>query len=293
MDWNDWLETFRRPLFPLGQTQVTLALILQFCALVVAAIWGSILLRRLLLVRLLRRTPLDASLQDALARIGGYLALAIALLVGLSTIGIELTSLTVLAGALGVGIGFGLQNVVENFVSGLILLAERPIRVGDRVEVEDVAGQVVSIGARSTTILTNDNVAIIVPNSQLVTERVVNWSHGGGRVRYRVAIGVAYGTDLRAVERVLVEVASADPHVLADPPPRAVLVAFGDSSIDFELRVWTADLLERPTVLRSELLFATWEAFARAGIEMPFPQRDLHVRGPVRVEIAPPERPGG
>ena len=291
MDWNELLEAFRKPLFPLGQTQVTLALILQFCALVVAAVWGSILLRRILLVRLLRRTPLDASLQDALARIGGYLALAIALLVGLSTIGIDLTSLTVLAGALGVGIGFGLQNIVENFVSGLILLAERPIRVGDRVEVGDVAGQVVSIGARSTTILTNDNVAIIVPNSQFVTERVVNWTHGGGRVRYRVEVGVAYGTDLRVVERILLEVARANPHVLDDPPPRVVLSAFGDSSIDFELRAWTRELLERPSALRSELLFAIWEQFGRAGIEMPYPQRDLRVRDPVRVELAPPAAP--
>ena len=285
MDWNELLEAFRKPLFPLGKTEVTVALLVQCAGLVLAAFWGSALLRRILLARVLPRTRLDRGLQDALARIAGYAALAVGLIVGLSVIGIELTSLTVLAGALGVGVGFGLRNIIENFVSGLIILAERPIRLGDRIEIGAVAGEVVAIGARSTTVRTNDNIVIIVPNSQLITESVTNWSHGGDtRVRFRIPVGVSYASDPRVVERVLLGVARANPHVLREPEPRVMFRALGESSLDFELRVWTADLYDRPGSIQSELYYALWDALKAARIEIPFPQRDVHLRGPARVE---------
>jgi small-conductance mechanosensitive channel len=289
MDWNELLEAFRRPLFPLGKTEVTLALILQCVGLVLAAFWGSALLRRILLARVLPRTRLDRGLQDALARIAGYVALAVGLVVGLSVIGIELTSLTVLAGALGVGVGFGLRNIIENFVSGLILLAERPIRLGDRIEVGDVTGEVVAIGARSTIVRSNDNISVIVPNSQLITEAVTNWGLGGDkRVRFKIAVGVGYGSEPREVERILLDVARSNPHVLRDPPPKVAFRAIGESSIDFELRVWTAELYDHPASIQSELYFAIWDAFKGARIEIPFPQRDLHLREPIRVESRQP-----
>jgi small-conductance mechanosensitive channel len=193
--------------------------------------------------------------------------------------------LAVIAGALGVGIGFGLQNIVSNFVSGLILLTERPIQIGARVDVGGTMGDVIRIGARSTTIVTNDNITIIVPNSEFITGRVINWSIGDPKVRFRIPIGVSYGSDPRVVERLLIEVAEANPHVLKNPEPTVRFVECADSSLNFELRVWSVDMVTRPGALRSELNFAIWDKFKQHGIEIPFPQRDLHLKDPVQVEV--------
>jgi small-conductance mechanosensitive channel len=136
-------------------------------------------------------------------------------------------------------------------------------------------------------VLSNDNIAIIVPNSQLITESVTNWSHGGDtRVRFKIPVGVGYGSDPRQVERLLLDVAGANPHVLEDPAPRALFRALGENTLDFELRVWTADLYDRPSSIQSDLYFAIWDALKAARIEVPFPQRDLRVVEPIRVELA-------
>ena len=287
MTWNEILGVFTKPLFQLGQTWISLATILQFVLVVCLSVLVARLTRRLLRTRVLARTKLNIGLQYAISRITGYIVLVFGLLIGLSTLCIDLTSLTVLAGALGVGIGFGLQNIVNNFVSGLIILAERPIEVGDRVEVANTAGRVVHIGARSTTILTNDNIMYIVPNSQFISERVVNWTHADPRVRFSLPVGVSYGSDPRLVERLLLEVAAANENVLKDPAPAVAFKQFGDSSLDFELRVWTANMSDRPTAFKSQLYFAIFDTFKRHDVQIPFPQRDLHVKEPVRVELTP------
>jgi small-conductance mechanosensitive channel len=164
--------------------------------------------------------------------------------------GIDLSSLAVVAGALGVGLGFGLQNIVSNFVSGLILLAERPIAIGDRIEVSGVAGQVRKISLRSTTVVTNDNIAIIVPNSDLTTKPITNWSHGDPKVQFRLPVGVAYGTDPEKLRLVLLAVARAHPSVLASPEPTLFFEGFGDSALNFELGVWTQDMAHSPRRFR-------------------------------------------
>lgn len=193
-----------------------------------------------------------------------------------------------MAGALGVGLGFGLQNVASNFISGLIILFERPIKVGDRVEVGQVLGDVRRIGARATTIVTNDNIAIIVPNSDFITERVTNWSFGSRHVRIGISVGVSYTSDPVLVRRLLLEAAGRQPGVLDEPKADVMFSGFGESSLDFELRVWTLEFIQAPTVLRSQLNFVIWEAFKAAGIEIPFPQRDLHIRsGTLRVAREP------
>jgi small-conductance mechanosensitive channel len=226
----------------------------------------------------LQRTRLQASLQFALARISGYAFIALGFYVSLQLVGVNLTSLAVVAGAVGVGLGFGLQNIVHNFVSGLIILAERPIAIGDRIEIGGVAGQVQEIRLRSTTVITNDNIAYIVPNSDLITNTVINWSHGDLRVRIRLPVGVAYGTDPRKLEKLLLEVAKAHPKVLQEPGPSVFFLGFGDSSLNFELGVWTSEMTFQPRRFRSELYFAMEEKLRANQIEIPFPQRDLHLR---------------
>jgi small-conductance mechanosensitive channel len=193
-------------------------------------------------------------------------------------VGIDLSSLAFVAGAIGVGLGFGLQNIISNFVSGVIILAERPISIGDRVELGEVSGQVAKINLRSTNIVTNDNITIIVPNSDFITNKVTNWSYGDPKVRIRVPIGVAYGTDPEQLKKLLLDVANEHPKVLREPPPNVFFIAFGDSSLNFELGVWTSEMTSMPRQFRSELNYAIERKLRENKIEIPFPQRDLHLR---------------
>jgi small-conductance mechanosensitive channel len=191
--------------------------------------------------------------------------------------GVSLTKLTILGGALGVGIGFGLQTIVNNFASGLILLFERPIKVGDTIELGTEMGVVRHLGLRSTIIKTFDNAEIVVPNSDLVSSQVTNWTLAERKARVKVPIGVAYGSDISQVLQILLSVAGDHPMTLTTPPPRALFLSFGASSLDFELRVWIADFSDRRQV-QSELNQELNNEFADAGIEIPFPQSDLHIR---------------
>ncbi len=286
MTWEEIFSLFTKPLFQLGQTWISLATIVEFIVVVLVVVLLSRVVRRLLHRRVLAHTKLDVGLQYAIARIVSYVVLVLGLFIGLETLGVNLSSLAVIGGALGVGIGFGLQNIVNNFVSGLIILAERPIQIGDRVDLgNNTVGKVMRIGARATHVLTNDNIMIIVPNAEFVSGRVVNWTHIDPRVRFRINVGVSYGSDPHLVEKLLLEVATADPSVLKDPPPTVVFKEFGDSALLFELRAWSADMTHRPGTLESQLNFAIWDKFKQHGIEIPFPQRDLHVKEPLRVEV--------
>jgi len=230
--------------------------------------------------RLLSLTNFDAGVQFAATKIFGYAFLTLGFYVALVVNGVNLSSLAVVAGALGVGIGFGLQNIVSNFVSGLIILAERPIAIGDRIEVGGVAGQVRKISLRSTIVVTNDNISIIVPNSDLITHPITNWSYGDPKVQFRIPIGVAYGTDIEKFQRVLLEVAAGHVSVLSIPPPSIYFESFGDSSLNFELGLWTQDMAHSPRRFRSEINFALERKLREAGIEIPFPQRVVHLRSP-------------
>src|SRR5262245_49593784 len=285
MRWERVFYVFTRELFQLGGRSVSLLVLIQFVVLITAVLALARLIRRVLRDRWLARTHLDLGLQHAIARISGYAVIVIGTMIGLQTLGFELTSLTVLAGALGVGLGFGLRNIIENFVSGLIILGERPIQLGHRIEVGDDVGTVVQIGARSTSVVTNDNVRIIIPNSQLITGRVVNWSHADNQVRLRIAVGVSYSSDVQLVQKLLLEVAAENENVLKNPAPAVIFAKFGENSLNFELRVWTKELLDRPGRLTSQLNFKIWEKFREYKIEIPYPQRDLHLKEPVYVEL--------
>jgi len=282
---NGILRVLETPLIKIGQAQLSLRTILYFAALVLILIVVVGRLKKWLVERVLVRTRLDLSARQAVGSIFQYLGILLGLLIIVQTAGIDLTTLNVVAGALGVGLGFGLQNVAANFISGLIILLERPVKLGDRIEVGNVEGDVVEIRARSTTVLTNDNIAIIIPNSKFITENVINWSYNDNRVRFRVPVGVAYGADARKVERALLEVGAAHPDVLKDPGPVVRFTGFGDSSLNFELRVWSSALMQRRGKLVSDLNFAIYDKLAESGIAIPFPQRDLHVVGGVDVRL--------
>jgi small-conductance mechanosensitive channel len=282
-------KIFDYRLFKLGDSYLTVSGLLELIILLAVVLVVEWILRRYLVRRALQRTRLEPSLQFAIARIGGYTFIALGFYISLQFVGLNLTSLAVVAGAVGVGLGFGMQNIVHNFVSGLIILAERPIAIGDRIEISGVAGQVQQIRLRSTTVITNDNIAYIVPNSDFITNTVTNWSHGDLRVRIRLPIGVAYGTDLRKLEKLLLEVALAHPKVLREPAPSVFFLGFGDSSLNFELGVWTSEMTFQPRRFRSELFFAMEEKLRQNQIEIPFPQRDLHLRsGNFVIQNSPP-----
>src|SRR4030095_11919398 len=190
-----------------GSTEISFYKVLQVIVFVSITVLLARTSRRVLLNQILRKTPLDLGIQHAVATFTQYLVLAFGFLVGLNTAGIDLSALSFVAGAVGVGVGFGLQNITNNFISGIIILFERPIKIGDRIEVGDVNGDVVHIAARSTTVRTNDNIAIIIPNSSFISSNVINWSHGDSKVRFRVPVQVAYDSDVRLVEKLLLEIA--------------------------------------------------------------------------------------
>ncbi len=278
---------------PLPGIHLSLGQLMRLALLMVVAFWASSAFKRLLFDRVFNQPGFDRSLQYALAQIGGYIVLITGAFLALDNCGINLSALTFWAGAVGVGVGFGLQNITSNFISGLVILAERPIKVGDRVEVEGKAGLVQAIRARSTTIVTNDNISLIVPNSKFIESTVTNWSHGDRRVRFLVPIGVAYGSDVERVVEALLSVAKAHPEVLTEPPPNVFFAEFGDSSLNFNLVVWTDTMSDRPKRFLSDLNFGIEKALRLAGIEIPFPQRDLHLRtNQLQVSLDPPlEKP--
>lgn len=264
--------------FEVGKLQVTPVFLLKaivfLLLLGVSAHFG----RRIVRERLLSHTSIDLGLQYALSVGTGYLIFAVGLTIGLQSLGLDLTSIAFLGGAVGIGIGVGLQPIVNNFVSGLILLVERPIKVGDRVEIEKLTGDVVKIAARSTWVRTNDNVVIIVPNSEFTSERVTNWTANDRRVRITLPVGTSYSSDPEKVRGLLLRVAEEHQDVLAEPAPDVIFSGFGDSSLDFELRVWTITQVRTPQILKSDLYFAIFRTFKEENIEIPFPQRDLHLR---------------
>jgi small-conductance mechanosensitive channel len=277
-------------LFALGSAKITPLSILYILLFTVLLIYLSGKLKRLLISRLLERTKLDIGAQQAIGTITRYLILVIGFVIILQTVGINLTTLNVVAGAVGIGIGLGLQNIANNFISGLIILFERPIKVGDRIELEKVDGQVMSVGPRSTRIKTNDNITIIVPNSRFITEEVTNWSSDNGIIRFRIPVDVAYDSDIDLVIKVLLQVAEENPDALDEPPPAVRLLELGDNALKFELRAWSRSRLHRPGLFKSNLNLAIVRKFRENNIEIPFPQRDVHFRDP---SVQPPKLVNG
>src|SRR5438046_3166997 len=270
---------------PLPAIHLSLVQIFLLISLPTAFFWFSSRTKRFLFNRFLAQSGLDRALQYAIAQIVSNIVLIVGIFIVLDNAGIHLGALAVFAGAVGVGVGFGLQNIASNFISGLVILAERPITIGDRVEVAGIVGQVQHIRARSTVIVTNDNITMIVPNSKFIDSPVTNWTYGDPRVRFRIPVGIAYGSDIEKVRAALIAAGKDNPHTLSDPEPSVFLEKFGENSIGLELVVWSSEMSYRPRRYRSDLNFAIEQQLREAGIELAFPQRDLHIRsGVLKVE---------
>ncbi len=265
------------PLFKIGESSVTLMSFVYLVVAVLIAIWASKFIVGTLKRKVFPRTQVDKGLQYALARLIRYVLITLGVIIGLQMVGFDLSALTVFAGLFGVGIGFGLQNIISNFASGLIVLLERPIKIGDVVKIGQTVGTVVDIKMRVTIVNTLDNETIIVPNSDLISKEVINWSYQDLTLRLRIPVGVAYGTDVDLVREKLLEVAEELPDVLKEPEPYVYFKEFGDSSLDFELRIWIPSSEYRINVA-SEARFKIKEKFKESGIQIPFPQHDVWIK---------------
>jgi small-conductance mechanosensitive channel len=267
---------------------ISAALILFFTHLLIR-LW-----RHVLSTRILARSGLESGLQHSMISITVYLLWGAGVLVALHAFGLSSTSLTVAFGALGIGLGFGLQNIFNNFISGIILLFERPIQVGDSVEINGIWAEVKKIRFRSTVVQTFDNASLIIPNSEFISSQVTNWSFRDLTLRIKVTVGVAYGSDIELVRSSLLEIAGRAEKVLANPTPDVLFSDFGDSALIFVLRVWTDvdNMLKVGTAIRFEID----RVFRERNIEIAFPQRDIHIRSSVTaqpaneftVEVEPP-----
>lgn len=275
---NRLWEMLHVPLFSNQGANFSTWTIIYIAILFTAVLFISKQIKKIVLRKFVREDQENLGVWEATATIMHYLIVIFASFIIIQSTGIDLSFLSVFGGALGIGLGFGLQNITNNFVSGIIILFERPIKVGDRIAVGEVTGRVSEVSIRATTIITNDNIAIIVPNSEFVSSQVINWSHRDPVVRFRFPFGVDYSSDPEQVKKVLLEVAEEHNGVLKSPPPSVQLVNFGDSSINFELLIWTREYHQRKGVLRSDLNFLVHKKFKDEGIQIPFPQRVVHMR---------------
>jgi potassium-dependent mechanosensitive channel len=283
--------------FERGELSLSLGDVLAFAVTVWIAFAISSIIRFVLQEDVFTRLRLARGLPAALSSLVHYFILLIGFFLGLAALGLDLNRVTILAGAFGVGIGFGLQNIVNNFVSGLILLVERPIQVGETVQIGDLLGEVHRIGIRSSTVRTWEGAEVIVPNADLIADKVTNWTLSDRMRRIELPIGVEYGTDPEKVITVLLDAARAQDDVLADPEPQAIFLGFGDSALNFELRAWTARVdgrFEDWILTRSGLALAVHRALDVAGIGIPFPQREIYVHPAPEVDgILPRPRSRG
>lgn len=271
-------EFWTRPYSSLGSFGLTVTFLVRTVVFLTLIWFFTKLVSTVIRTKILDKTALDEGRKFSLQRVVTYLLFGIGTLAALHALGVNLSSITVFSGALGIGLGLGFQTIAKNFASGLILLVEQPVKVGDRVEVDGLLGDIMHIGSRGTWIQTNDNVVMIVPNSEFIEGRVTNWTANDRDVRINVPLGVSYESDPEHVRSVLLQVARDHPDVLNRPPPDVVFTGFGDSALDFELRVWTSKQVTTPKIIASDLYFKVFASFNDEGIEIPFPQRDLHVR---------------
>jgi small-conductance mechanosensitive channel len=283
--WQEILDILKKKLVSLGDVTITPAVLLTVVLIILGAFAVSRLLRRMLRRNVFRRTHLNIGTQETIARILHYIIMLLGVFIAVQQVGVDLTTLAAISAVLMVGIGLGLQNITSNFISALILLFERPVQVGDFVEVAGVQGRIRMIKTRSSIVETLDNVSIIVPNSNFITENVTNWSYRDSKVRIHISVGVSYGSDVDLVAETLLQVGRAHQEVLLNPEPAIQFLQFGDSSLNFDLLVWINDA-SRQYFIKSDLNFAVVKAFRKQGITIAFPQRDLHIRTAVPIEFA-------
>ncbi len=270
----DFLKT---PLLQIQQNNMTLISLLGAVLFILGAFLVSRLLQGIFKRKLFPRLALVEGQQYTILRLTHYLIIFIGLVIGLELMGLDLSSFAVVAGLFSVGIGFGLQNVVSNLIAGIILLFEQPIKVGDRITIGELHGDVYEINIRSTTVLTQDNIAIIVPNSDFINGRVTNWSYEDPTVRLHIPLRVSYGSDIDLVARLLLQAAQSHVQVLKSPEPQVIFKAFGESALQFELEIWVAQAKEGGHIL-SDLHHEIHRLFKNSGIDLPYPKQEIHLK---------------
>jgi len=271
----------------LGTLRVSALLVIEGVISLAVLLWGALALSSLLERRIRAWQDLTPSVQVLLGKLLKITLLTVAFLVALHSVGIDLTALAVFSGAVGLGLGFGLQKVFSNLISGIILLLDKSIKPGDVIELGPTFGWIQSLGARYVSVVTRDGKEYLIPNEDLITQPVVNWSYSDQLVRMEATVGVAYSSDPHEVRRVAVEAAKKVERVLVEPPPVCHLASFGDSSIGFLLRFWIDDPQAGSANVTGQVLLQVWDAFKAEGIEFAYPHRQLVIPQPLRIESAP------
>ncbi|MDB5408981.1 MAG: hypothetical protein JWL84_3893 [Rhodospirillales bacterium] len=262
----------------LGAMRLSLLGVVKAAIALTLLLWAAFALSRLIQLRVAQMTSLTPSVQVLVAKLLKITLIGLAVVVGLGTVGVDLTGLAVFSGAVGVGVGFGLQKIVSNLVSGIILLLDKSIKPGDVIEIEKTYGWITQLGARYVSVRGRDGKEYLIPNEDLITNRVVNWSYSSPLVRLDVEFGVAYGSDLRQVRTLATAAALQAKRVLADPAPACHVTGFGDSAVTLVLRLWISDPTNGVTNVRGEVFLALYEMLNANGVELPFPQREIRIR---------------
>ncbi len=271
---------------PIGAHRLSILNLLTFLIAAIV-IYSVARLTYRLSLRVIRHSDrLDASQQALVQKIVGIAVVTVATLIGIDVVGIDLTALAVFSGAFGLAIGFGLQKTLGNLIAGLILLMDRSVKPGDVIAVGDAVGAISKIGVRAVSVVTRDGKEFLIPNETLMTETVENWSYSSRNVRLKIPVGVSYNSDIGLAQKLMIHAATAVPRVLTEPAPAVWLKAFGESSIDHEILVWIEDPEMGVGNVQSDILNIVWVLFKQNRIEIPFPQRDVHLIAP----SAPPDR---
>ena len=268
-----------------GGFRISALLVLKTVALLVITLWIAASVGNYLDRQIRNATDLTPSLQVLVGKLAKLFLFTLTIVIVLNSVGIDLSALVLFSGAIGVGLGFGLQKIVSNFVSGLILLADKSIKPGDVISVGESFGWVEEMGARYSSVVTRDGREFLIPNEDLVTQRVINWSHSNDRIRLDVPFGVSYGSDPHVVRKLAIEAVARIPRILKSPEPVCHLTKFADFSLDFILRFWIRDPIDGITNVRGAVMLELWDAFKREGVEIPYPVRDLRVSTPLHIVV--------
>ncbi len=269
----------------LGDMRLSALTVIKGMLALAVLLWLATFFSRLLERRISTLPNLTPSVRVLLSKLFNAVLITLAIVAALKTVGIDLTAFAVFSGAVGVGVGFGLQKVVSNLISGVILLMDKSVKPGDVISVGETYGWINTLGARYASVVTRDGTEFLIPNEDIITQQVVNWSYSNNEVRLKIPIGVSYNADVRKAIELCLAAAAQVPRLLKHPEPVCPLKGFGDSSVDLELRIWINDPQNGISNVKSEVLLLVWDAFHQHGIEIPFPQRDLHIKSAEAVPI--------
>ena len=282
---DDTIVLLNRLAIDIGDLRLSALVVIKGLISLAILLWLAATASRFLEQRILTLPNLTPSVQVLFAKLLKIVLITIAIVAAISSVGIDLTAFAVFGGAIGVGIGFGLQKVVSNLISGVILLMDKSVKPGDVIEVGQTYGSVNTLGARYASVVTRDGTEYLIPNEDIITQRVVNWSYSTNAVRLKIPVGVSYTSDIKLAMRLCLEATAETERVIQDPKPNCLMTGFGDSSVDLEVRLWITDPAHGVANVKSDVLLLIWDKFHEHDIEIPFPQRDLHLKQPAEVSV--------